>query len=273
MTTLVAFWLGLVQGLTEFFPVSSSGHLVLLQYFFGIREPQLAFDVMVHLGTALAVIVFTWRELLEILSAFVRIPGWLLKGKLTQAWQQEEGLRLLAWLVVGSIPAGLAGVFLQDYLRVVFGAPAVVSILLLVTGFILLWAEGERKGKVLAQVNAKDSLLVGLAQAGAILPGISRSGSTIAAGLKVGLDREAAAKFSFLLSLPAIAGAAVLELGDLGKISLSKATMAVGFITSAVAGYFAIRFLVHVLKEGRLRGFAYYCFAVGLVSLLAIALF
>jgi undecaprenyl-diphosphatase len=272
MTPFVAFWLGLVQGLTEFFPVSSSGHLVLLQHFFGIRESQLAFDVMVHLGTAVAVIIFTWRELVEILSSLIHIPGWLFGGKLKEAWQKEEGLRLLVWLLVGSIPAGLFGILLQDQLREVFGAPRTVSLLLLVTGLILLWAEGRSGERKLGQIEAKESLLVGLAQAGAILPGISRSGSTIAAGLSLGLTREAAAKFSFLLSLPAIAGAAVLELGDLGQITISKANLAVGFFTSALAGYFAIRFLVQVLKQGKLRGFAYYCFAVGLVSLLAMAI-
>ncbi len=273
MTTVTAFWLGLVQGLTEFFPVSSSGHLVLLQHFFGIREPQLAFDVIVHLGTAVAVIAFTWRELGEILASLVKLPRWLIGGKLAQAWSQERGLRLLGLLVLGSIPAGLAGIFLQDQFRALFGAPIVVSVLLLVTGLILLGADKAQQGdKQLAEVRAGDSFLVGLAQAGAILPGISRSGSTIAAGLKLGLSREAAAKFSFLLSLPAIGGAALLELGDLGQSAISRGSLAVGFVTSALAGYFAIRYLVALLQRGKLRGFAYYCFAVGLASFVAIAL-
>lgn len=272
MTTVTAFWLGLVQGLTEFFPVSSSGHLVLLQHFFGIREPQLAFDVIVHLGTAVAVIAFTWRELGEILASLVKLPRWLIGGKLAQA-QDERGLRLLGLLVLGSIPAGLAGIFLQDQFRALFGAPIVVSVLLLVTGLILLGADKAQQGdKQLAEVRAGDSFLVGLAQAGAILPGISRSGSTIAAGLKLGLSREAAAKFSFLLSLPAIGGAALLELGDLGQSAISRGSLAVGFVTSALAGYFAIRYLVALLQRGKLRGFAYYCFAVGLASFVAIAL-
>ena len=272
MTTVTAFWLGLVQGLTEFFPVSSSGHLVLLQHFFGIREPQLAFDVIVHLGTAVAVIAFTWRELGEILASLVKLPRWLIGGKLAQA-QDERGLRLLGLLVLGSIPAGLAGIFLQDQFRALFGAPIVVSVLLLVTGLILLGADKAQQGdKQLAEVRAGDSFLVGLAQAGAILPGISRSGSTIAAGLKLGLSREAAAKFSFLLSLPAIGGAALLELGDLGQSAISRGSLAVGFVTSALAGYFAIRYLVALLQRGKLRGFAYYCFAVGLAGFVAIAL-
>jgi undecaprenyl-diphosphatase len=246
MTTFVAFWLGLVQGLTEFFPVSSSGHLVLFQHYFGIQEPQLAFDVMVHLGTAAAVIAYTWPELKGIFSSLGRLPRWLANGELKAAWAQNQSLRLLAWLIVGSIPAGAVGVLFEDQLSAVFGNPAAVSCLLVVTGIILLATDRTQGKKELGQMDAKGSFAVGLAQAVAVLPGISRSGSTIAAGLKAGLSREAAAKYSFLLSLPA---------------------MLVGFVTAAFSGYFAIRFLVQLLQRGKLRWFAYYCFAVGLISL------
>lgn len=274
MTTMAAFWLGLVQGLTEFFPVSSSGHLVLLQHFFGIQEPQLAFDIVVHLGTALAVIFFTWQELGAIIAAFFKLPRWLLQGDIAVAWEKEPGLRLLAWIVLGSIPAVVVGVLFQDQFTALFGKPIVVSLLLLVTGLILLRADKLKFGQeTLEGIKAKDSFLIGCAQAFAILPGVSRSGSTIAAGLSRDLTRGSAAKFSFLLSLPAIAGAAVLELWDLGQSQISGGSLVVGFLTAAISGYFAIRYLVSLLEQGKLRNFAYYCFVVGLVSFLAIVAF
>ena len=272
MTVFMAFWLGLVQGLTEFFPVSSSGHLVLLQHFFGIREPQLAFDVMVHLGTAAAVVVFTWQEIRSILSALAEIPRLLLRGELAEAFRENQGLRLAALIIFGSIPAGAVGLLFEEQLSALFAKPVLVSLLLFVTGFILLASDKAAGRKKLDQMSFANSFFVGLAQAAAILPGISRSGSTIAAGLKAGLSRETAAKFSFLLSLPAILGAGLLQLGDISGGAVSSGAMIVGFLTAALSGYFAIGFLVMRLQAGRLRSFAYFCFAVGAVCLLAIFL-
>ena len=271
MTVYMAFWLGLVQGLTEFFPVSSSGHLVLLQHFFGIREPQLAFDVMVHLGTAAAVVVFTWQEIRSILSALRRFKA-SAPRRAGGSFQGKSGLAPCRADHFRQHPRRSCGTSLEEQLSALFAKPVLVSLLLFVTGFILLASDKAAGRKKLDQMSFANSFFVGLAQAAAILPGISRSGSTIAAGLKAGLSRETAAKFSFLLSLPAILGAGLLQLGDISGGAVSSGAMIVGFLTAALSGYFAIRFLVRLLQAGRLRSFAYYCFAVGAVSLLAIIL-
>jgi undecaprenyl-diphosphatase len=272
---LQAAVLGIVQGLTEFVPVSSSAHLVLVPFLFRWPIPDLAFDVAVHLGTALAVVVYFGRDLLGIIGGAVRtVAG---RGQ----DHDRARARLVPILLVGSVPAAIAGFLLEGLFEDLFtgrgavdrvGAP-LTALMLVGTAAILLSAEGvharrpePRRG--LEAVSLTDALVVGLFQAVAILPGISRSGATIGAGMFRGLSREAAARFSFLLSLPAILGAAIVALPDLPP-GADLGPLLLGAATAAVAGFAAIAFLLSYLRTRTMRPFAVYCLALAAVALFA----
>ena len=259
MTTLEAFILGMIQGLTEFLPVSSSGHLVIFQHLFGIQE-AITFDVIVHLGTLVAVFIAFWEDIM----AIIRKPF----------------SRITYLILIGIIPAGLAGYLLAPMVEKAFESLLVVGLGLIFTGLVLKYSEhmaNQYRGlKQIKGTSYKDAFLIGCIQALAIIPGISRSGSTIAAGLLAGLDREFAARFSFLLSIPVIMGAGVFELKDaFGSASFGAelTTYIIGFITSAAFGYLAIKVVVNLVKEGRLSIFSYYCWAVAALTLGAYFLF
>lgn len=265
MSVFQALLLGIVQGLSEFIPISSSGHLVLFPFIFGWRQPTVAFDVSLHIGT-LGSLVWVFREEIAAIVRAVRRP-------------EAPERRLLKMIVIGTIPAAVVGVALNTWLEDAFERPVVVSILLGVTAWGLLWGEAryersseERRG--VAGVAERDALAIGAAQAVAILPGISRSGSTIVAGFWRGLEREAAVRFAFLLGIPAIAGAAVVKLPDMARegLSGSGAAMIVGVLASAVTGVIAIRGLLRLIGRRTLRPFAAYCvfaMAAGLLTALA----
>lgn len=299
-----ALVLGFVQGLTEFLPVSSSGHLVLVQHLLGIRGAQLLFDITVHAGTLVAVV---WALRREVASAAV---GVLLWPRAVRAWRRGSGpvpepARLAAWLAVGTLPAAAAGLWFGDAIEILFASPRWVAFALAVTGLVLWvagaspdrpagasvgrpagetggirWGPSTRRpqgGQAaprragLYETGVWRALAVGVAQAVAIVPGISRSGVTVAAGIGSGMEREAAARFSFLLSVPAIAGAAVLGLVKAASGELASpgtGALAVGFVAAGVAGYLAISTFLEVLRRGRLRWFSAYVWAVALVSLL-----
>jgi undecaprenyl-diphosphatase len=267
MTVLQGFILGVVQGLTEFLPVSSSAHLVLVPWVVGWElDPAYAFvfDVLVQMGTLVAVIVFYARTLAGMVSAV-----W--KG-LRRRQPFADPLARLAWLIVlATIPALLAGLLLHDVVEAAFDSPAAVSFFLLVTAAMLAGAERlGRPQRSLDELRPVDALIVGVAQALALFPGISRSGSTISAGLVRGLLRPESARFSFLMSVPVLLGAAVVGLKDLAELSpatVSLAPLVVGFLTSAVVGYLVIRWLLTYLGGHRLTVFAVYCFVVGSVGL------
>ena len=259
-----AIVLGLLQGITEFIPVSSSGHLVVIPWVLGWDDPGLTYDTILHLGTLVAVVLYFRRDILELLSAW---------------WQSLRQRKLetpharLAWLiVVSAIPAALLGFFLNDFFEQLFGSPRAASLLLLVTGGLLLASERlGRRNKALGSLSFVDALLVGLAQGCAIAPGISRSGATISVGLLRGLNREEAARFSFLIAIPIIAGAAGLQLlkaTSAGFVSSGGLALVVGFVTASVSGYVAIRFLLKHVRAHDLRPFAYYCWAIGLIGLI-----
>ncbi len=265
MTTLQAFILGLVQGLTEFLPVSSSGHLVLLPWWLGWENANLAFDTLLHWGTLLAVVIFFWRDWWEMLMALVR----KLKGQPAQGKDH-----LLLAILIGTIPAALLGFLLQDFFESLFGQPLTVALFMIVTGLLLVfaerWTKTHRQGRPMEKLSYGDALLVGVGQALAIAPGISRSGSTIAAGLVRGLDRPTAARFSFLLGTPIIFGAGLLKLKDLVEMGVSGTgvtPLAVGFLTAFISGFLAIRYLLRYLQNHTLYVFAWYVWAVALLSL------
>ncbi len=265
MTTFQAFILGLVQGLTEFLPVSSSGHLVLLPWWLGWDNPGLAFDALLHWGTLLAVVIFFWRDWWEMLMALVR----KMQGKPAQGKDH-----LLLAILIGAIPAALLGFLLQDFFESLFGKPAMVAVFMIITGLLLVfaerWTKTHQQGRPMEKLSYWDAILVGAGQALAIAPGISRSGSTIAAGLALGLDRPTAARFSFLLGTPIIFGAGLLKLKDLVEMGVSGAgvtPLAVGFLTAFISGFLAIRYLLRYLQNHTLYIFAYYVWAVALLSL------
>lgn len=253
MTIFEAVILGIVQGLTEFLPVSSSGHLVIFHNIFAIKEPPLTFGVLLHLGTLVAVFIAFWQDIYEILK--------------------RPFSRLTYMIIVGIIPAGLAGYLLAPLFERAFESMFIVGFGLIFTGFILRWSEAiSRRGinfKDSHDMSYLDAVFIGVMQALAILPGISRSGSTIAAGLITGLDREFAAHFSFLLSIPVILGAAVFELKDLGTSALPANIIPyiIGPLAAALFGYLAIKIVLRLVNRGNLAVFSYYCWAVAAFTL------
>ncbi|MFQ5576668.1 MAG: undecaprenyl-diphosphatase UppP [Anaerolineae bacterium] len=264
MTVIQALVLGLLQGATEFLPVSSSGHLVLVPWLLGWDAPGLTFDTTVHLGTLLAVGVYFRRDIRLMAQG-------VLDTVRRRNLQNPHGK--LGWLIAaGSVPAALAGFFLQDFFAALFDAPALVSGLLLLTGLILFASErAARRRRELDGLGWRDGLLIGLAQAAAIAPGISRSGATIAAGLAVGLQRQAAARFSFLLALPVIIGAGVFQLQEVVRVGANGAQMlalAIGFAAAALSGYACIHFLLAYVRRRSLYLFAAYCWGFGVLCLI-----
>jgi len=265
MTIFDAIIKGLIQGLTEFLPVSSSAHLVFADHFLHLRLTQadtVFFDVMLHLGTLLAVVVYFWRDLLAILRGAGQL---MLRPR--AAWRENPNSRLFVWLLIGTVPAALAGKLLQGFFEKAFGSVPGTATLLLVTAAMLFWISRRKPGeRQLDSLGMKDALWIGLLQAVAILPGVSRSGATITGGLMRGLDREAAPRFSFLLSAPIIFGGGLLALKDALETGtgIQTSALAAGFIAAAVSGYLAVVLLLGMVRRGKLNRFAIYCVVAGL---------
>jgi undecaprenyl-diphosphatase len=268
MDIVQAIILGLVQGASEFVPISSSGHLVLVPWLLGWPSPGLVFDTVVHWGTLVAVLVYFWRDFVALASAW---------GRSLASRSLDEPEARIAWLIiVGTVPTALMGYVGEDFFESLFAAPVWAAGLLLVTGLILALSEwlGKRR-KEPHQLAFLDSIIIGIAQGCAIAPGISRSGATMAAGLFHGLKREAAARYSFLLATPIIFGAGLLKLLDLFEIENATAhlpPLVLGFLAAALSGYLCIRFLLSYLQRGKLYVFAIYCWLAGGASLLVAVL-
>ena len=281
MNLFQAFFLGILQGATEFLPVSSSGHLVLVPWLLGWASPGLAFDAVVHWGTALAVVAYFWRDWVSLVrAALLSLRALTLRRLRTEpSLEPSQGSQdaRLAWLILlGTVPAALIGWLLEDFFEHMFGRPAAAAVFLLVTAGILTASERfGRRERDLDTLTWPDALLVGLAQALAIFPGISRSGSTIAAGLARGLRREPAARFSFLLATPVILGAGLLKVVDLaqmGGLAAQVPSLAVGFAAAGVVGFGCIHFLLRYLQRRRLYPFAVYCAIAGAACLIVAVL-
>jgi undecaprenyl-diphosphatase len=268
-----ALVLGVVQGATEYLPVSSSGHLVIFQHLFGLTEPALLFDIVLHVATLLVVLWFYRRDIVELLRQSAAAISELARGGQWSDTQAKlPGFRLAILIVVGTIPTALIGVTLQDTFEVLFGSLWTVGVMLWVTGLILLATRLATRGdRGVGAMKWGDALLIGLVQGLAITPGISRSGSTIAVALLLGIQRETAARYSFLLSVPSIIGALVLKLGDAGG-GVGLTATALGFAAALLTGYFCLVFLVRLVKKGRLAWFAPYCFLVGLLAVILASL-
>jgi len=270
LNTVEAIVLGIVQGLTEFLPVSSSGHLVLFQNLFGLKEPELLFDICLHIGTLSAVIIVFYRDILEIITALVRMPTQVKPaGGLLRLCQVDPSIRMALLIVIGSVPTAIIGLLFKKITDQLFGSTTIVGCMLIVTG-ILLWLTRRIRtsGRPIGQTTLKDALIIGIVQGLAILPGISRSGSTISTALFLGVDRKLAGRYSFLLSIPAIVGALVLGL-DAPELAttIPLATIITGSVASALVGWLALVILLRVVDRGQLHRFAPYCWLVGIVTL------
>lgn len=259
--------IGIVQGLTEFLPVSSSAHLVFVQNLLGV-EADFAFDTFLHLGTLIAVLWFFRYDIIKMLSAWILSIEDLIQGRFKEGFYSDPYKRLAWYVILGTIPVGIVGLLFEDSVDALFsGALYVPAFFLFVTGTILYLSQRMASGNVnLNNITKKEALWMGLGQACAILPGLSRSGTTIAAGLTIGLDKEFAAKFSFILSIPAILGAFILQAKDIGSaLDVNFLPVILGFIASVIAGYLAIKWMLDLIKNRSLDIFAYYCWIVGIV--------
>ena len=269
MSFLTAVLLGLVQGIAEFLPISSSGHLVLLQNIFNVQEADLLFDVLLHVGTLAAVFTVYRRDIRGVIrGAFGLIGIGPDKGKTTR--RNYNRRRMAVFLIVGSLPLVLA-VLVEDYMEAMYHSTALVSLMLLINGGILFLADRHSRGtKSLQDARARNALVVGLAQVLAVVPGISRSGSTISAGMLCGFKRSFAVQFSFLLSVPAVLGATVVSIIHAAGRGIDPAMLPrylCGMAAAAVSGYFSIRLLKYLTAHNYFGGFAYYCWGAGLVAL------
>ena len=259
--------IGIVQGLTEFLPVSSSAHLVFIQNILGV-ESSLAFDVFLHLGTLIAVLWFFRWDIIKMLKSWWLSIGDIMQGRFRQGFREDPYKRLAWYVILATIPVAIVGVLFDDAIDSLFaGALYVPAFFLFVTGTILYLSQRMASGKInLHNISSKEALWMGLGQACAILPGLSRSGTTIAAGLTIGLEKEFAAKFSFILSIPAIFGAFIFKLKDIGSaMDVNFLPIFVGFIAAIIAGYLAIKWMLDLIQNKSLDIFAYYCWVVGIV--------
>jgi undecaprenyl-diphosphatase len=265
MTIFQSILLGIIQGLTEFLPISSSAHLVIMPYLFNWQIPvqdAFIFDVLVQLGTLLAVVVYFWKDLYHVIRSVIR--------GLIQLKPFADPMARLGWfLVLATIPALIAGLFFKDLVEKAFASPLAAGLFLLGTAALLVTAElvGKRQ-RQLENVTWLDALVIGLFQVISLLPGISRSGSTISGGMVRNLDRPTAARFSFLMAVPVFLGAgflAVLDLFKLPNFTSQLPTLLAGFITSAVVGYLAIHWLLSFLVKRSLYVFAIYSFCASLL--------
>ncbi len=264
MNILQAILLGVVQGATEFIPISSSAHLIIIPWLFNWDDPGLAFDVALHLGTLVALLVFFAADWVRLIRAGIMS---IVERKIGD----DIDRRLAWWLVIGSIPGAMAGVLFESKIEELFHAPnaqhnasamIAMGIIIALLGAALFIAERiARHTRALKHVSLRDAILIGCAQALAIFPGVSRSGATITAGLALGLEREAAARFSFLLSAPIIAGAGAKSVFNLVRdgIASSELTIfAVGFLAAMISGYLCIKFLLRFLQRNSTDIFVYY---------------
>jgi undecaprenyl-diphosphatase len=259
MDILQAIILGIVQGLGEFLPISSTAHLVLVPYFTGWQDPGLSFDVALHLGTLVAVVGYFWKDWVEILKAS------LFKNRTDGTNRMDENgypKNLLWLLVIASVPGAVAGYFLEDMAATIFRNPLLIAGTLSIVGLVLYLVDRYAlHKKEINNITIKDSVIIGLSQAVAIIPGVSRSGATMTAGLALGLSRETAARFSFLLSTPIIFGAAMVKIPDLLKEGINM-PIVMGILTAAISGYLAIKYMLRFIQKVGYAPFFWYRLAL-----------
>ena len=265
-----ALCLGALQGITEFLPISSSGHLVLAQHLLGFQESQLFFDIAVHVGTLMAVFLVFRDDLVSMLRGCLRAIGRATSSKANATSNDlNGGVKLALMILVGSIPTAIIGLLLKDVFDRFFASPGVVGLGLWTTAFFLIWSRRSKANrKHLNSPGVFDALMIGLVQGAAITPGLSRSGVTITVGMLLGLEPDLAFRFSFLLSIPAILGALALEAFHGGGNHPEWRVVAVGFLSAFLVGWIALRMLRSLVSKGKLSYFAPYCLALGAMAFL-----
>ncbi len=262
-------FLGIIQGLTEFLPISSSGHLVISQHLIGLKNPELLLDISLHGGTLLAVLIFFWADIKMMIYESIGLVGNLFqKQNPISKIQQSPHAALIVWIITGTIPTALIGILFSSFVQKMFGAPFFVGFMLIVTGVILgasrLIPDHFTKK---SHVGLMVSIAVGIAQGAAIIPGISRSGATIVCGLFCGLNRELAGRFSFLLSIPAIIGATIVKF-DMTKITeIGFMPFFAGIFISFLVGLIALKITMNMVRRGNLYYFSPYCLLAGIVAI------
>ena len=268
----MAIVLGAVQGVAEFLPISSSGHLSLLQYFFALEEPDALYNILLHFATLTAVCVVYWRDIADMIAEFFRGAAALFSHQ-RERGNPPEARRLVLLLVLGTLPLFLVLPF-DDFVEGLGSNPVFVSVMLIVTGCILFLSDrfggGRKNGRT---ATVKDVLLVGLAQGMATIPGLSRSGTTISAGMALGFDRNFAVRYSFLLSLPAVFGATLLKVIKVAKAGTFDRSLLpmylTGMVIAGVVGFLSISLVKLLASKGKFGSFAYYCWIVGAAALIA----
>ena len=264
--------LGVVQGVAEFLPISSSGHLSLLQHFFGMVEPDALYNILLHFATLIAVCVVYWRDVVDMVVEFFRGLASLFSRQEGRG-NPPEGRRLVLLIILGTLPLFLV-LPIEDLVEGLGANPVFVSVMLLVTGCILFLSDRYGGGrKTVRTATVKDVLLVGLAQGAATIPGLSRSGSTISAGMALGFERNFAVRYSFLMSLPAVFGATllkVIKVAKAGTFETERLPMYLtGMVIAGVVGYFSIQLVKLLADKGKFGRFAFYCWIVGVIALIA----
>lgn len=268
MELLDSFILGLIQGLTEFLPISSSGHLVLGEAMLGGElDKNITFEVVVHFGTLCSILVYYRQKIADIIRSWRGVPA--SSQSFSEQWEADPNLKLTWFVLLSMIPALIVGLTLKDQIEHIFLNPFMVSIMLLVTGLILFLTRFQDTFE--NHLSSGSAFGIGLAQAFAILPGISRSGSTISLGLYLGIKRKEVADFSFLMVLPVIAGAMLLEVKEMIEVGIAvndALALVVGFFTAFISGYFALKYLIILLQNKGIHPFAWYCWVLGAMGLI-----
>lgn len=277
MGYIEAIILGLVQGLSEFLPISSSGHLALLENLFEIKEDSVIFfAVLLHIGTLVSIFIVYREDIYALIKELFLLFKDIFTGKGLRI--EERPIRKLGiMIIVSSIPTAIMGLLFSDYIDRIFGSLTVISICWIITGFILLFSEKlNNNKKEIEGMKYRNAIFVGICQGLAIMPGISRSGSTIVGSLVTGLKREFAVEFAFLISIPAILGSAILEFPKAIKAGIEPSTigpMIMGFLVAAISGYFAITTMIRIVSKHRMRYFSYYVWILGLGTFIYSVLF
>lgn len=271
MTIFQAIIIGIIQGITEFIPISSSGHLVLVQYILKVEHPGITFEIFVHFGSLFSVFYCFYKDIIDIIKGFFSFTASLFNRNKKLA-KDADSHNLLLKLIIATAITGIIGISFKGIFEDLFKRPLFVVSMLIVTGFILLLASVIKIGnKGDREISALDSVIVGLSQSFAILPGISRSGSTITGAYLRGLNKDTAIRYSFLLSIPAILGATLLEMMEIMNNGLDIELLTpyiIGTIASAISGIFAIKILIKVLKKDKLQYFAVYCIMIGIIGII-----
>ena len=269
---LHAIFLGILQGLTEFLPISSSGHLVIIQNLLGFSEPEVLFDTALHFGTLIAIIIVFRKDVTELLKTLFSFFSADKIRSLPSFYKNDETTRLLILIIVGTLPTVFIGLLFKDFIETLFSSVPVTGLMLLITGSFLWCTKyfGNTK-KTILEMTLLNALIIGLVQGFAIAPGISRSGATIAFALFLGIERKSCGRYSFLLSLPAVLGATILNFSTNDFALNELVPIAVGTVFSLIAGYFSLVFLLKLIQKGKFYLFAPYCLILGIITILCAA--